>query len=93
MNSRDGLLLWVLGGAGILFLYAAWSKQHPADVLGKTLGTKPTAPDVPAGSAPPVHGGPATVQPAAAFTSRLPVPVPDAYATVPQLHIPGTWNA
>jgi hypothetical protein len=39
MGGRDGLLLWVLGGAGVLFLYAAYTKQHPAAVLSKTLGT------------------------------------------------------
>lgn len=43
MSGRDGLLLWVLGGAGVLFLYAAYTKQHPAAVLSKTLGTAPEA--------------------------------------------------
>jgi len=43
MGGRDGLLLWVLGGAGVLFLYAAYTKQHPAAVLAKTLGTAPDA--------------------------------------------------
>lgn len=39
MDSQGGLVVWILGGAGVLFLYAAYSKQHPAAVLGKTLGT------------------------------------------------------
>lgn len=92
MESRDGLLLWVLGGAGILFLYSAWSKQHPAAVLGKTLGTATSTAPAPT-PAPGLAPGTITVPALPNFSSRLPAPVPNAYATAPQLHIPGTWNA
>lgn len=45
MDGKDGLILWTLGGAGVLFLYAAWSKKSPRAVLASTLGTPaPSAP-------------------------------------------------
>jgi hypothetical protein len=87
MDGRDGLLLWVLGGAGVLFLYAAYSKQHPGAVLAKTLNTgAPAARE----SAP---GGPVPKVPTApAFQSRLAPTIPDPYAATPNLRIPGTVN-
>lgn len=33
MKGADGLILWVLGGAGVLFLYAAYKNRSPQDVL------------------------------------------------------------
>lgn len=33
MNTQNGLLLWVLGGAGVLFLYAAYKNQNPQTIL------------------------------------------------------------
>lgn len=33
MNSKDGLLLWVLGAAGIFFIYAAYKNISPGSVL------------------------------------------------------------
>lgn len=86
MDGRDGLLLWVLGGAGVLFVYAAYSKQHPGAVLAKTLNTGAPA------AAPGITTvfTPLTVQPA--FLSRLAPTTPDPYASTPLLRIPGTVN-
>lgn len=38
MDGKNGLILWVLGGAGILFLYSAYTKKSPQAVLASTLG-------------------------------------------------------
>jgi len=88
MDGRDGLLLWVLGGAGVLFLYAAYSKQHPGAVLAKTLNT-----GAPAQVTPP---GPEKVfrplQAVPAFQTRLTPTTRDPYAATPLLRIPGTVN-
>jgi hypothetical protein len=49
MNSRDGLILWTLGAAGTLLVYAAYKNTSPASILAHyvtpdtptaTLGTK-----------------------------------------------------
>lgn len=100
MGARDGLLLWVLGGAGILFLYSAWSKQHPAAVLGKTLHTTPPAP---AGGAPVHPLDPSAGIDIARSTPALPPGAgveayghpgaPGPYRDAPALYIPGTMNA
>ena len=37
MNTQNGLLLWVLGGAGVLFLYAAYKNQNPQTILANHL--------------------------------------------------------
>lgn len=90
MDGREGLLLWTLGGAGVLFLYAAYSKQHPGAVLAKTLGTPPPAPAPATGSSAvgpmpaAIQGGPQQVAPA--FYSA-----PDPYAGL-NTRIPGTVN-
>jgi hypothetical protein len=85
MDGRDGLLLWTLGGAGVLFLYAAYSKQHPGTVLAKTLNTgAPAAP-------PPVVFKPQQAAPV--FQSRLAPTTRDPSASTPLLRIPGTINA
>lgn len=39
MDGKDGLILWTLGGAGVLFLYAAYTNKSPKTVLAATLGT------------------------------------------------------
>ena len=49
MDGKDGLILWTLGGAGTLLLYAAYANKSPRTVLANTLGTTPP-PD--AGTAP-----------------------------------------
>lgn len=86
MDGRDGLLLWTLGGAGVLFLYAAYSKQHPGTVLAKTLNTG--APAAARESAP----GPPVPKVAPAFQTRLTPATRDPYAATPLLKIPGTIN-
>ena len=43
MDGKDGLILWTLGGAGVLFLYAAYSNKSPRTVLASTLGTATAA--------------------------------------------------
>ena len=41
MDGKDGLILWTLGGAGVLFLYSAYANKSPRTVLATTLGAKP----------------------------------------------------
>lgn len=64
MDSQGGFIAWILGGAGVLFLYAAYSKQHPAAVLSKTLGAAAVPAPLPRESA---SGGPV---PGSAGTGR-----------------------
>lgn len=37
MTSNNAMVLWVLGGAGTLFLYAAYKARSPLDVLRNHL--------------------------------------------------------
>lgn len=50
MDGKDGLILWTLGGAGVLLLYSAYANKSPRTVLASTLGTAPAA-DAPSSSA------------------------------------------
>lgn len=44
MNSKDGLLLWVLGTAGVFFIYSAYKNLSPNAVLHSYFtGTPATA--------------------------------------------------
>jgi hypothetical protein len=36
--GNNGLILWVLGGTGVLFIYAAYKNQTPQSVLLNHLG-------------------------------------------------------
>jgi hypothetical protein len=54
MGGKDGLLLWILGGTGTLFIYAAYKNQTPQTLLlghlGQTVTPAPIAkPIIPAG--------------------------------------------
>lgn len=42
MAGRDGLILWVLGGAGTLFIYAAYKNETPQSVLMSHIGGSKT---------------------------------------------------
>lgn len=48
MDGKDGLILWTLGGAGVLLLYAAYANKSPRAVLASTLGTPAAAAPSPA---------------------------------------------
>jgi hypothetical protein len=37
--GTNGLIIWLLGGAGTFLLYSSISNQKPQDVLGKYLGS------------------------------------------------------
>lgn len=96
MNGQDGLILWVLGGAGTLFLYAAYTKQHPGTVLAKTLGTVDPAPkaaplDPSAGIDVKLNKA---LPPSAGIDVKLKKPLlTGGYTSNPRLYIPGTINA
>lgn len=34
LGSKDGVILWVLGAAGVLFIYSAYKNQTPQTTLG-----------------------------------------------------------
>jgi hypothetical protein len=38
MDGKNGLVLWVLGGTGVLFLYSAYKAKSPQEVLISHLG-------------------------------------------------------
>lgn len=38
MNGKNGLILWILGGTGVLFLYSAYKAKSPQEVLLRHLG-------------------------------------------------------
>lgn len=45
MNSNDGMILWILGGAGVFLLYSAYVNQEPQALLASQLeGTAANAP-------------------------------------------------
>lgn len=56
MDGKDGLILWTLGGAGVLLLYSAYANKSPRTVLASTLGTAPAAAPSPAAGVAPVPG-------------------------------------
>jgi hypothetical protein len=101
VDGKDGLILWTLGGAGVLLLYAAYSNKSPRTVLAKTLGTVPAeaAPSpAPAGTAPgdtsAGSGAPATGRDASGTAylfdadGNMAGVVPAPYQNTPQLYIP-----
>lgn len=99
MGGRDGLLLWVLGGAGVLFLYAAYTKQHPAAVLSKTLGTDAAATPAPVLGPPDPTTGTIMGRPVVRSgnlydaNGNMVGVVPDAYAGAPGTYIPRSTYA
>lgn len=44
MFGTNGLIIWLLGGAGTFLLYSAISNQKPQDVLTKYLGSTSKTP-------------------------------------------------
>jgi hypothetical protein len=40
MDGKNGLVLWILGGTGVLFLYSAYKAKSPQAVLLEHLGAK-----------------------------------------------------
>lgn len=45
MNSNDGMVMWLLGGAGVFLLYSAYKNQQPQALLTAHInGTEPAAP-------------------------------------------------
>lgn len=44
MDGKNGLILWVLGGTGVLFMYSAYKARSPQDVLLTHLGAKGKTP-------------------------------------------------
>lgn len=45
MNSKDGIILWVTAGAGVVLLYSAIKNESPASVLAHYVN--PSQPIVP----------------------------------------------
>jgi hypothetical protein len=43
MDGKNGLVLWVLGGTGVLFLYSAYKAKSPQAVLLAHLGATPSS--------------------------------------------------
>lgn len=104
MDGKDGLILWTLGGAGILFLYAAYTKKSPQAVLVATLGAPVPVPASPgnlngnAGAAPNLQRD--KMQPVDYTTGSGSIPylfdgngniagiVPAAYASHPSTYVP-----
>jgi hypothetical protein len=97
VDGKNGLILWTLGGAGVLFLYSAYAKQSPQAVLTRTLGVAPATPAThpvllePRPStlnpalAPRVEGGTAYLFDADGNMAGV---VPDVYQGTPHLYIP-----
>lgn len=87
--NRNGLLLWVLGGIGVLLTYAAVKNATPQSVLATQLGVgagrvaiNPTAAALPAtGTSTPASGTTDIYTPNGLSTS-----VPNAYATSPNTY-------
>lgn len=107
MDGKDGLILWTLGGAGVLFLYAAWAKKSPRAVLASTLGAPAPAP-APAAQPAPIPAQYGTQLPASYSTGShsgtaylydsnglLVDAVPDQYQNTAATYIPapGVLNA
>lgn len=45
MNSNDGMVMWLLGGAGVFLLYSAYKNQQPQALLASHInGTPANAP-------------------------------------------------
>ena len=57
MDGKDGLILWTLGGAGVLLLYSAYANKSPRTVLASTLGTPAPAATGAAPSSAPAPAG------------------------------------
>lgn len=43
MASPNGLVLWVLGGTGIILLYSAYKGQNPLTTVQNSLASEPTS--------------------------------------------------
>jgi len=43
MDGKNGLILWILGGAGVLFMYSAYKAKSPKDVLVSVIDGTSTA--------------------------------------------------
>lgn len=41
MNQNDGMILWILGGAGVFLIYAAYKNQAPQALLESHITGKP----------------------------------------------------
>ena len=70
MDGKNGMILWVLGGAGILFLYSAYKAKSPQEVLRNSLNGAT---------------GPQTATPIQEFPGTRNTSVPVNYQIVPDI--------
>lgn len=57
MKNQNGIILWVLGGTGVLFIVAAYKNKNPqALLLDHLRGTTTSAPISGSGTAAPTNG-------------------------------------
>ncbi len=80
--AKNGLLLWILGGTGLLLIYAAYKNQTVPTVLKSLMGAPGLATSVTK------SGGYANIPPAS--TAAIPAYYSDftnGYTTSPKTHI------
>lgn len=70
MDGKNGLILWILGGTGVLFLYSAYKAKSPQEVLLTHLGAASKTPVVKPSSG---NAGPA-ILPSVQLTPLAPAP-------------------
>lgn len=95
MTSGKTLVLWSLGGAGVLLLYSAVQNKHPIEALGgiykSKTGDASTLPT--SGSFPAVPPLPEVGKRFVVDKNGYEVQVPDEYQTNPNSWIPGSRYA
>lgn len=93
MFGTNGLIIWLLGGAGTFLLYSSISNQKPQDVLAKYLGS-PTAQPTPISTWKDPNGSSSTAATSSVVATAVAinphgqeVALPPAYAAHPQTYV------